>query len=63
MDVLSTLSEELCEGLVVAIDGEKDPRCLLLAFEIWCGGLRPLYHATFSDMRHTRQKSAAARLD
>jgi hypothetical protein len=39
MNVLSTLSEELCEGLVVAVDGEKDPRCLLLVFEIWCGGL------------------------
>jgi hypothetical protein len=35
VDVLRTLSEELCEGLVVAMDGEKDPRCLLLAFQIW----------------------------
>ena len=66
MDVLSTLSEELCEGLVVAMDGEKDPRCLLLAFEIWCGGVAlPLarlrsYHLRHA--RHTRQKSAAAPL-
>jgi hypothetical protein len=44
--VMAVCAREWCEMLSLSLEGEKDPRCLLVAFDVWCALSQPLSSQT-----------------